>query len=66
MIYINELCNLFLDGARILSYADDTAIIFTAKTWDKVRLKAERGLARVGNWLSENLLTLNTQKSNYI
>ena len=66
LIYINFLCNLNIEGARILSYADDTAIIFSAKTWNKVRLEAERGLARVSNWLSENLLTLNTQKTNYV
>lgn len=66
LIYINALCNLTINGVRILSYADDTAIIFSSKTWDKVRLEVERGLARVSEWLSENLLTLNTQKTYYV
>lgn len=66
LIYINSLCNLRSVGGRILSYADDTAIIFTGKTWEKVKLEAERGLAKVSQWLNENLLTLNTQKTQYI
>jgi hypothetical protein len=66
LIYINDLCNLRRVGGRILSYADDTAIIFSAKSWDEVKLEAEKGLAKVSHWLSDNLLTLNTQKTQYI
>lgn len=66
LIYINNLCNLRGVGGRILSYADDTAIVFTGKTWEKVKLEAEKGLARVSEWLCENLLTLNTQKTNFV
>jgi hypothetical protein len=66
LIYINELCNLQVVGGRIFSYADDTAIVFSGKTWDDVYNKAATGLMRVSEWLRDNLLTLNIQKTNYI
>jgi hypothetical protein len=66
LIYINDLCNLKLDNAKIFSYADDTAIVFTGSDWDKVSENAERGMARIAKWLKNNLLTLNTTKTNYI
>lgn len=66
LIYINDLCNLRDVGGRIISYADDTAIVFTDRTWEAAQSRAERGLLIVSNWLKDNLLTLNTQKTNYI
>ncbi|KAL0860249.1 hypothetical protein ABMA27_010556 [Loxostege sticticalis] len=66
LIYINELCNLRDVGGRIVSYADDTAIVFKGKTWDAVHAQAEKGLSKVSSWLRDNLLTLNIQKTNYI
>lgn len=66
LIYVNELCNLQDVGGRIISYADDTAIVFVNKTWDSVYCRATEGLAHVSNWLTDNLLTLNIQKTNYI
>lgn len=66
LIYINDLCNLRGVGGRIFSYADDTALVFTGSTWDTVKISAERGLLNVSYWLRDNLLTLNTEKTNYI
>jgi hypothetical protein len=66
LIYINELCNMKMKNAKVFSYADDTAIIFTGKTWDEVKASAELGLSQVAAWLNSNLLTLNTEKTNYI
>lgn len=66
LIYINELCDMQLEGARVFSYADDTAIVFAAHTWSEVGRMAEDGLAKVARWLSTNLLTLNIQKTNYM
>lgn len=66
LIYINDLCNLGDSGGKIFSYADDTAVVFTGQSWDIVQQKAELGLSIIGNWLKENLLTLNISKTNYI
>ena len=66
LIYINELCNLGCAGGRIFSYADDTAIVFTGGSWLEVESVASEGLRRVYRWLTDNLLTLNIQKTNYI
>lgn len=66
LIYINNLCNMKINNAKVFSYADDTAVVFTGKTWDDVKNSAEVGLALVAAWLKENLLTLNTNKTNYI
>lgn len=66
LIYINSLCNMKINSGRVFSYADDTAIVFVGSTWDSVRHSAEAGLAEIGNWLKANLLTLNTEKTNYI
>lgn len=66
LIYINDLCNLRGVGGRILSYADDTAIAFTGTTWNEVKVIAEEGLAKVSQWLNNNMLTLNLQKTNFV
>lgn len=66
LIYINTLCSMKIEGGLLFSYADDTAIVFSAATWDEVRKTAERGLARIAAWLDLNLLTLNTTKTNFI
>lgn len=66
LIYINDLCNIKTGDARIFSYADDTAVVFSGSTWTAVKNEAENGLSVIGEWLRTNLLTLNTQKTNYI
>lgn len=66
LVYINELCNLKLKNGQVYSYADDTAIVFTGSSWKNVHREAELELSLITNWLEQNLLTLNTAKSQYI
>lgn len=66
IIYINGLCELQLDNAEIFAYADDTAIIFHGKTWNDAHTMAEVGMQTIANWLSHNLLTLNTDKTKVV
>lgn len=66
LAYINDLCNLDIDGARVITFADDTALVFNAASWDEVADVTQRGLARVAYWLQRNLLTLNTSKTKYL
>lgn len=66
LVYINELCDMKIDHANIFAYADDTAIVFSAKSWEKVRYQTEVGLSKVYKWLQCNKLSLNTTKTNYM
>lgn len=66
LVYINNLCNLNIGNTKIVSYADDTALVFSNVTWDLTRINAEAGLSTVARWLNSNLLTLNASKTNYI
>lgn len=66
LLYINNLCNLKINNATVFSYADDTAVVFTGRTWHDVALSAEAGMTQVARWLNDNLLTFNTAKTNYI
>lgn len=66
LVYINDLCNMQIHNAKLFSYADDTAIVFTNSSWELVAIDVEKGLAQVAKWLSGNLLTLNANKTNYV
>lgn len=66
ILYINDIVNLSLKNAEIITYADDTAILFHDRSWDQVYCLAEEGLARVATLLDRNLLTLNIKKTKYI
>ena len=66
LIYINDLCNLTLQNGVIMSYADDTALLFAAKSTVDVYDVAQKGFNTVSNWLHKNLLTLNIDKTKYL
>lgn len=66
LAYINDLCNMTIDNAKVFSYADDTAVVFSGRSWDDVEQSASCGMAQIAKWLNNNLLTLNTSKTNYI
>lgn len=66
LIYINDLTDLKLANGQVISYADDTALLFQDIDWPRVFDKAERGLRVVNTWLNTNSLALNTSKTNYI
>jgi Reverse transcriptase (RNA-dependent DNA polymerase) len=61
-IYINDLFNI-RSSANIISFADDTAIIYEADTWDSVRNMAEQDFKNVINWFNRQLLTINFEKT---
>ncbi|CAG9097769.1 unnamed protein product [Plutella xylostella] len=66
LIYINGLCNLPLSFSKIVTYADDTAVIVHGDDWPETQSRAEAALDEIGKWLRNNLLTLNPSKSTYI
>lgn len=66
LAYINDLCSTKLINARIFTFADDTAIIFYANSWDRLRYVAQKGLDNVSEWLQRNLLHANISKTKLI
>jgi hypothetical protein len=66
LIYINDLCKLNISHCKIISYADDTALIFSGKSNAELYKNAQLGFNTVNNWLHCNLLTLNADKTKYI
>lgn len=66
LIYINDLCMLSLPRGKIVAFADDTALLFSAGTWREVYTYAQSGFNMVSNWLKTNILTLNSDKTNFV
>ena len=50
-----------IDGS-IISYADDTALVFSDGTWEGVKNKAAKGIKIVKRWFDSFLLSLNLKK----
>lgn len=65
IMYINSLLKMDVGGLS-LSYADDTALVFSGKDWEEAKRIAEAGLCGVKNWLETYKLTLNIGKTNYV
>jgi Reverse transcriptase (RNA-dependent DNA polymerase) len=65
LVYINDLCNLQICG-KLISYADDTALIFSGQSFEDAKRNAEKGLKIVYEWLNNNLLTLNLDKTVFV
>lgn len=63
--YINSLTNLDINGT-VISYADDTVLLFSGNSRDETRIRTELGLVKVKNWLNCHKLTLNLNKTHYI
>jgi hypothetical protein len=66
LIYIDQLCRLSLENCNIFTYADDTALLVYANSWNAAKYYAEVALSKVTKWLSSNLLTLNPYKTQII
>lgn len=66
LIYINDLCALSLPNCKIITYADDTALLVNGRSWQEVCARSEDTLRVVMKWLRANLLTLNVSKTKFI
>lgn len=66
LVYINSIVNVLNFDGHIVSYADDTALIFKGDTWTNTFLKAEKGISSIYKWLNYSLLSLNTEKSKFM
>ena len=65
IIYINDLLTTMPENS-ILSYADDTAVISSGKTWKEIESEMNQLLEKIAIWLALNKLTLNISKTVYI
>ena len=65
IIYINDLLSLLPDGC-IVSYADDTVILSSGKTWEIALNNMRMYLKKVCDWLKLNKLSINLTKTVYI
>lgn len=63
IIYINDIFEKIDDNCVIYSFADDTTILCTAQSWDLVKIHLEKVLEEISNWLIDNLLSLNIEKT---
>lgn len=64
-IYINNILQLNSQG-KIISFADDTVIFYTACNWKSLRNKVEADLWTINKWFQENKLTLNKNKTKFV
>lgn len=64
-IYMNSIFNIQVPG-KIIAYADDTIVIFAAKTWEDVKQKLILGLNKIKLFFDSHKLSLNIKKSNYM
>lgn len=65
ILYINAICDLKING-QIVTYADDTCLLFSGDSWDEVRSIATKEFKKVINYLNHRKLSINYQKTNYI
>jgi hypothetical protein len=65
LVYINDIFDSEVCGT-LISFADDTAILFHSDTVESLIEKTETGIKIVHNWLNSNLLTLNLDKTVFI
>lgn len=65
IIYINSMLQLNT-YSKIISYADDTVVLFNGNTWDDAKEKVKDGISQIKNWLDTYQLSLNVDKTKYI
>lgn len=64
IIYINDLFEISdKENITIVSYADDTAMLISAESWEELRVAAESVVSRAKEWLDCSKLHLNVDKT---
>lgn len=65
LIFINDLLELEIDG-EIMSFADDTALLVSAESWEILNTKAQYIFDKVVEWLRNFKLHLNAKKTVFL
>lgn len=64
-IYLNDLFSVQTKG-NITTYADDTAIFYTAENWMVLKHIVEEDINNIKEWFDSKLLTVNFNKTYYL
>lgn len=64
-IYLNAMSSLTVNG-KIVSYADDTVIVFNDTSWQRVKDKFVGGILTIKHFLDSFRLSLNLKKTKYM
>jgi hypothetical protein len=62
IMFVNDIFSQKLNG-QIISYADDTALVVSARTWDRVETLRNLDMNVIKTWLDGNCLTMNSDKT---
>ena len=62
IIFINDLPNVITNCTTFM-YADDTAIFSASKSFNDIQVTLQNDLNNVSDWLNENKLSLNIEKT---
>lgn len=65
ILYMNSILELNIEGT-MLSFADDTAVLYTSESWGELKIKMEKDLKKIKRSFDYNLLTINYKKSHYL
>lgn len=65
IVYLNELCQHKFNG-RVIAFADDTALLYSADTWTELERQASIDLQKLSLWFQNRGLTLNVEKTNFL
>lgn len=65
IIYMNNLLNQKSRGT-IISFADDTAILYVAEKWQDLKTLAEEDMKNIKKWFDQKTLTINCTKTKYL
>jgi hypothetical protein len=61
-IYINDIFKIILNGILFL-FADDITLVIKAKSYSNLQQKIDSDMNELNEWLTENKLILNSEKS---
>ena len=65
LIYMNDIFNVVKECSMFL-FADDTSIFFSGNDLPLLNFNINLAMKKIEKWFSDNYLTLNTNKTNYM
>ena len=64
LLYINDLP--YASSLVTKLFADDTCLIFSAKTIDELEISINREMGKIHDWMVSNKLSINYSKTKYM
>lgn len=61
-MYISSICDMKID-VQIVTYLDDTCLLFPSVSWEEVCLRATQDFQKVNNHLNHRRLSINYKKN---